>query len=91
MPETDSKHGAPLPKELKGRGMGDAEVYDPQHTSVEGIHAFFILRGDPRQYNLPPNPEVPTIYHKAGWTSAGVAAGLILVGSVLAFLGSAKR
>lgn len=78
-------------KELKSRGMDDAQVYDPQFSSVEGIHAFFILRGDPRQYNLPPNPEVPTIYQKAGWTSAAVAAGLILVGSVFAFLGSAKR
>jgi formate dehydrogenase iron-sulfur subunit len=77
--------------ELKSRGMDDAQVYDPQFSSVEGIHAFFILRGDPRQYNLPPNPEVPTIYQKAGWTSAAVAAGLILVGSVFAFLGSAKR
>lgn len=78
-------------KELKSRGMEDAQVYDPQYTSVGGIHAFFILRGDPRQYNLPPNPEVPTVYHKAGWTSAAVAAGLLLFGSVFAFLGSAKR
>jgi formate dehydrogenase iron-sulfur subunit len=78
-------------KELKSRGMDDAQVYDPQFSSVEGIHAFFILRGDPRQYNLPPNPEIPTIYQKKGWTSAAVAAGLILVGSVFAFLGSAKR
>ena len=60
-------------------------------TSVGGIHAFFIVRGDPRQYNLPPNPEVPTIYMKAGWTSSAVAAGLLLFGSLFAFLGSAKR
>jgi formate dehydrogenase iron-sulfur subunit len=78
-------------KELKSRGIDDAQVYDPQYSSVEGIHAFFILRGDPRQYNLPPNPEVPTKYLKAGWTSSAIAAGLLLVGSVFAFLGSARR
>jgi len=78
-------------QELKSRGMDDAEVYDPQYSSVEGIHAFFIVRGDPRQYNLPPNPEVPTAYHKAGWTGSAVAAGLLLFGSIFAFLGSAKR
>ena len=33
----------------------------------------------------------PTIYNKAGWTSSAVAAGLLLVGSLFAFLGSAKR
>ena len=33
--------------------------------SVEGIHALFIVRGDARQYNLPPKPEVPTTYLKA--------------------------
>jgi formate dehydrogenase iron-sulfur subunit len=78
-------------KELKSRGMEDVGVYDPQYSSVEGIHAFFIVRGDPRQYNLPPNPEVPTVYQKAGWTSSAVAAGLLLFGSIFAFLGSAKR
>jgi formate dehydrogenase iron-sulfur subunit len=78
-------------KELRGRGMDDAQLYDPQDTSVGGIHALFIVRGDPRQYNLPPKPEVPTTYLKAGWTSAAVAAGILLFGSIFAFLGSAKR
>ncbi len=78
-------------KELKGRGMHDAQIYNPLDTSVEGIHALFIVRGDVRQYNLPPKPEVPTIYQKAGWTGSAVAAGILMVGSILAFLGSAKR
>ncbi len=78
-------------EELQARGMDDACVYDPTNTSVEGIHAMFLVRGDPRQYNLPPHPEVPTIYNKTGWTSSAVAAGLLLVGSLVAFLGSAKR
>jgi hypothetical protein len=58
---------------------------------VGGIHALFILRGDARQYNLPPKPEVPAKYLKAGWTSSAVAAGVLAVGSILAFWGSAKR
>jgi formate dehydrogenase iron-sulfur subunit len=76
---------------LEGRGMDDAQLYDPTDTSVGGIHAMFIVRGDPRQYNLPPNPEVPTIYARRGWTSSAVAAGLLLFGSLFAFLGSANR
>jgi formate dehydrogenase iron-sulfur subunit len=77
-------------RELNGRGMHDAQLYDPQHSSVQGIHAFFITRGDPRQYNLPPNPEVPTIYAKTGWKSSALAAGLLFVGSLVAFLGGSR-
>lgn len=78
-------------QELHSRGMEDAQLYDPDDSSVGGIHSLFLVRGDPRQYNLPPAPEVPTTYLKAGWTGSAVAAGLLLFGSILAFLGSAKR
>ncbi len=71
--------------ELHSRGMEDAQIYDPVDTSVKGIHAFFITRGDPRQYNLPPKPEVPTVYLRDAWTSSAIGAGLLLAGSVLAF------
>ena len=77
--------------ELHGRGMDDAQIYDPVDTSVEGLHAFFIVRGDPRQYNLPAKPEAPTVYTNTGWKSSAVAAGILLVGSLFAFLGSSKR
>jgi formate dehydrogenase iron-sulfur subunit len=70
---------------LEREGFTDAHLYDPQHSSVGGIHAFFIVRGDPRAYNLPPNPEVPTKYLRRGWLSAGLAAGLMLAGTLLAF------
>ena len=73
-------------EELRGRGMDDARFYDPLDTSVQGTHAFFIVRGDPRTYNLPPNPEVPTIYLKTGWRSSVLGAALLLGGSLLAFL-----
>jgi formate dehydrogenase iron-sulfur subunit len=73
-------------KELNTRGINDATVYDPVDTSVGGIHAFFLVRGDPRSYNLPPKPEVPTIYLKDGWRSAALAAGMLCLGGFFAFL-----
>jgi formate dehydrogenase iron-sulfur subunit len=76
---------------LQDRGMDDATFYDPTHTSVQGTHAMFILRGDARTYNLPPNPEVPTMYLKKGWTSAALAAGLLVGGTLLAFLTDGAR
>ena len=75
-------------QELKGRGVEDANIYDPTETSVKGIHAFFLLRGDPRAYNLPPKPEVPTIYLKKGWKSSAVGSALLLAGAAVAFLAS---
>lgn len=75
-------------QELQDRGMNDAVIYDPQETSVGGIHAFFLVRGDPRTYNLPPRPEVPTTYLKKGWTSSAIAAGLLFAGAALAFFGN---
>ena len=45
--------------ELQDRGYTDASVYDPQETSVGEIHAFFVILGQPENYNLPPAPESP--------------------------------
>jgi len=77
--------------ELRGRGMRDATVYDPVDTSVGGTHAMFIVRGDPRTYNLPPKPEVPTIYLKKAWASSAIAAALLLGGTLVAFLADGQR
>ncbi len=71
---------------LHERGMTDAQMYDPAETSVGGIHAFFVIRGDPRAYNLPPKPEIPTIYLKRAWSSSLVGAALLLGGALAAFL-----
>jgi len=71
--------------------MRDATLYDPVNTSVGGTHAMFIVRGDPRSYNLPPKPEVPTIYLKKGWASSAVAAAVLLGGTLLAFLADGGR
>ena len=72
--------------DLHERGMKDAVLYDSAETSVRGTHAMFIVRGDPRTYNLPPNPVVPTQYLRKSWTSSALAAGLLLGGTLLAFL-----
>ncbi len=72
-------------QQLHSNGMTDANVYDPTQTSVKGLHAFFLVRGDPRAYNLPPKPEVPTIYLKDGWRAAAKGAAMLLAGAALAF------
>ncbi len=70
---------------LHARGVSDAVLYDAANSSVGGIHALFVLRGDPEDFNLPANPVVPTVHLRAGWTSAAVAsAGMI--GGVIAAL-----
>jgi formate dehydrogenase iron-sulfur subunit len=71
--------------QLEAAGFNDIHLYDPQESSVGGIHAFFIVRGDPGAYNLPANPEVPTAYLRKGWISAGLAAAMMLAGTILAF------
>jgi formate dehydrogenase iron-sulfur subunit len=64
-------------QDLRERGYSDARIYDPQETSVSGIHAFSVILGEPEAYNLPPAPEVPTVYLKSAWTSALVSAAII--------------
>jgi formate dehydrogenase iron-sulfur subunit len=78
-------------RELKDRGMADAAMYDAQDGSVGGTHALFVLRGDARAYNLPPHPEVPTRLLRRSWTSAAIAAGVLLGSALLAFLGKERR
>jgi formate dehydrogenase iron-sulfur subunit len=64
-------------QDLQERGYSDARIYNPQETSVGGIHAFFVILGEPEAYNLPPAPEVPTAYLKSAWTSAFISAAII--------------
>ncbi len=70
--------------------MDDAQLYDASDSSVGGTHAMFIVRGDVRTYNLPPKPEVPTVYLKKAWRSSAIAAGLLLGGTLLAFLADGR-
>jgi formate dehydrogenase iron-sulfur subunit len=84
-------HAEQRVEELHGRGMADANLYDCRDTTVGGIHAMFIVRGDPRSYNLPPKPDVPTVYMKKAWTSSAIAAAVLLGGTILAFLADGKQ
>jgi formate dehydrogenase iron-sulfur subunit len=70
---------------LHARGMADATLYDARDTSVGGTHALFIVRGDPRAYNLPANPQVPTVLNRPAWRSAIAAAGLMVTTAIVAF------
>ena len=56
--------------ELHARGMDDAVVYDPQHTSVGGTHAIFLVRGKLSDFDLPADPVVPTAHLAPAWQSA---------------------
>jgi formate dehydrogenase iron-sulfur subunit len=51
----------------------------------------FILRGDPRTYNLPPKPEVPTVYLKKAWRASAIGALMLVGGAVAAFLTDGRR
>ncbi len=72
-------------QELRDRGYDDARIYNPRETSVGGIHAFFVILGEPEAYNLPPAPVVPTVHLKSAWTSALVSAAVIVVLIYVAF------
>ena len=71
--------------ELRENGYADAQLYDPQDTSVGGIHAFFLLLGEPEPYGLPPKPEVPTIYLQSSWLAAAAAALGAIAAVAIAF------
>jgi len=78
-------HAAERVRTLQDVGYTDALLYDPTETSVRGIHAFFLLLGDPEAYGLPPKPEIPTIYLRSAWTAAiGTAIGA-LIATIIAF------
>ena len=72
-------------QQLKQNGYGDAQLYDPQETSVRGIHAFFLILGEPEAYGLPPKPQIPTIYLKSAWTSAIATAVALSIATLCAF------
>jgi formate dehydrogenase iron-sulfur subunit len=69
---------------LAGRGVTDASIYDPQHSSVGGTHAIFLVRGNPARYNLPADPEVPTVHLARAWRGAAIAAAIMLAATWLA-------
>ncbi|MBM3461045.1 MAG: 4Fe-4S dicluster domain-containing protein [Armatimonadetes bacterium] len=73
-------------EELHARGMADARLYTGEGGSVDGTHALFLTMGDPADYNLPPQPEVPTVHLRPAWTSAAITAGALLLAAAGAAL-----
>ena len=71
--------------QLQARGVDDAVIYDPTHTSVGGTHAIFLVRGDVRDYNLPPDPQLPRVLLGPAWQSAALAAAFTLLATALVF------
>src|SRR5205823_2590972 len=78
-------HASQRVQHLRDIGYDDAHVYDPTDTSVRGIHAFFLLLGEPEAYGLPPKPQVPTIYLRSAWTTAVATAVCSLAAALVAF------
>jgi formate dehydrogenase iron-sulfur subunit len=70
---------------LQQSSYNDAQLYDPRETSVRGIHAFFLILGEPEAYGLPAKPQVPTIYLKSAWISAFATAIVSGIVALLAF------
>ena len=79
------QHAGERVKHLQHTGYDDAQIYDPTETSVNGIHAFFLLLGEPEAYGLPPKPQVPTIYLQSAWTAAVATAVGALTATLVAF------
>jgi formate dehydrogenase iron-sulfur subunit len=77
--------GAKRVQQLQEAGYSDAQLYDPTETSVRGIHAFFLILGEPEAYGLPPKPQIPTIYLKSAWTAAFATAIVSIIATLLAF------
>ena len=77
--------------ELVEAGVTDAQLYghDPA-DGVGGAGAFFLLLDKPEVYGLPPDPVVTTKALPAMWGRAALAAGTMLAGAAVAFLGGRR-
>ena len=85
-----AKKGAQRVRVLRERGVDDAVLYNPTDTSVGGTHALFIVRGDPRAYNLPPSPQLPQSLNGTAWRSAAAAAVMLIASAAFAFAGGRR-
>ena len=74
--------------QLHDAGVMDARLYgnDPD-DGVGGTGAFFLLLDEPEVYGFPPDPVVPTRDLPDMFRKATLAAGTLLAGAALAFVG----
>jgi formate dehydrogenase iron-sulfur subunit len=67
---------------LHERGVDEAYLYGADAANqpgTGGLNAFFLLVDKPEVYNLPPDPEVPTLKGNQSWAAmAGACAGMLL-------------
>jgi formate dehydrogenase iron-sulfur subunit len=78
-------------EELHARGVSTARLYGrDENDGVGGFGAFFLLLDEPEVYGLPPDPVVTTRHLGEMWRTAGAAAGAIVAGAVVAFLGGRR-
>src|SRR4029079_5086591 len=72
-------------------GHSSAQLYgaDPD-DGVGGTGAFFLLLDEPEVYSLPPDPVVTTAFLPELWRNTAIAAGAVVVGAALAFLGGRR-
>jgi formate dehydrogenase iron-sulfur subunit len=78
-------------EKLKAQGWNGAQLYgrDPE-DGVGGFGAFFLLLDEPEVYSLPPDPVVTTAFLPELWRNTAIAAGAVVVGAALAFLGGRR-
>jgi formate dehydrogenase iron-sulfur subunit len=78
-------------EELHARGVSAARLYGrDENDGVGGFGAFFLLLDEPEVYGLPPDPVVTTRHLGEMWRTAGAAAGAIVAGALVAFLGGRR-
>jgi formate dehydrogenase iron-sulfur subunit len=74
---------------LHERGLKEAYLYGMDaagQPGTGGLNAVFLLVDKPEVYNLPPDPEVPTIRGNQSWKAAGVAAIGVAAAALLSAL-----
>ncbi|MEO8750948.1 MAG: 4Fe-4S dicluster domain-containing protein [Allobranchiibius sp.] len=78
-------------EELHEQGVPEARLYgDSPDDGVGGTGAFFLLLDEPEVYGLPPDPVVTTRDLPAMWKQAGLAAGALLAGVAVSFIGGRR-
>ena len=71
--------------------MTDARLYgeDPE-DGIGGAGAMFLLLDEPEVYGLPPDPVVTTKHLPQMWHAPALAAGTLLIGAALSFVGGRR-
>lgn len=78
-------------EQLRDSGVHEARLYGhDENDGVGGDGAFFLLLDEPEVYGLPPDPVVTTKDLPAMWRRAGLAAAVMAVGVVSAFVGGRR-